>query len=136
MCNYIYVIYLVSKYTKCGDLLYYQICILYRPTLWTSKFSFNPSVTYHPQSTEYVISIPIWKWTGHPSLNIQSCIKGLFVVRDFCFWAIGQLGQYIKKVGSRLWAMFEGGFFMFSGSKKFLLNILATALKSYIKWLF
>ena len=23
-----------------------------------------------------------------PSLNIQSCIRGLLVVRDFCFWAV------------------------------------------------
>ena len=24
----------------------------------------------------------------HPSLNTQSCIRGLLVVRDFCFWAV------------------------------------------------
>ena len=23
-----------------------------------------------------------------PSLNTQSCIRGLLVVRDFCFWAV------------------------------------------------
>ena len=25
---------------------------------------------------------------GKPSLNTQSCNKGLLVVRDFCFWAV------------------------------------------------
>ena len=32
-----------------------------------------------------------------PSLNTQSCIKGLLVVWDFCFWGFEQPGQYIKK---------------------------------------
>ena len=27
-----------------------------------------------------------------PSLNIQSCIKGLLVVRAFCFWAVWAAG--------------------------------------------
>ena len=53
-----------------------------------------------------------------PSLNTQSCIKGLLVVRDFCFWAIWAAGPVLKKKLVWLWATFEGGFFMFSGPKK------------------
>ena len=63
-----------------------------------------------------------------PSLNTQSCIRGLLVVRDFCLhkkrvWA--DYEQLFRVVFSRF-----GGeiFFLF-----FLKNILATALKSYIK---
>ena len=38
-----------------------------------------------------------------PSLNTQSCIKGLLVVRDFCFWAVWAAGPIHKKnVGGRL----------------------------------
>ena len=56
----------------------------------------------------------------NPSLNTQSCIKGLLVVQDFCFWAIWEDGPVHKeKVGGQLSATFEGGFFMFSGSKFF-----------------
>jgi hypothetical protein len=52
-----------------------------------------------------------------PSLNTQSCIKGLLVVQDFCFWAIWAARPVHKKQGlGRLWATFEGGFFMFSGA--------------------
>ena len=39
----------------------------------------------------------------NPSLNTQSCIKGLLGVRDFCFWAIWAAGPVLKKkVGGRL----------------------------------
>ena len=43
-------------------------------------------------------------FTHNPSLNTQSCIRGLL-------W-------YEISVGGRLWATLEGGFFMFSRSKK------------------
>ena len=32
-----------------------------------------------------------------PSVNTQSCIKGLLVVQDFCFWAIWAAGPVLKK---------------------------------------
>ena len=32
-----------------------------------------------------------------PSLNTQSCIRGLLVVRDFCFWAVLASGPILKK---------------------------------------
>ena len=32
-----------------------------------------------------------------PSLNPKSCIKGLLVVQDFCFWAIWEVGLVDKK---------------------------------------
>ena len=38
-----------------------------------------------------------------PSLNTQSCIKGLLVVRDFGFWAVWAAGLELKKqIGGRL----------------------------------
>ena len=40
--------------------------------------------------------------THFPSLNTQFCIKGLLVVRDFCFWAIWAAGPVHKKIGGRL----------------------------------
>ena len=49
-----------------------------------------------------------------PSLNTQSCIKGLLVKRDFCFWAVWAAGPVLQKKLGRLWATFEGAFFMFS----------------------
>ena len=62
----------------------------------------------------------VGKLEGKPSLNTQSCIKGLLVVRDFCFWAIWAVGAagsvHKKKLGA-----FEGGFFMFLGSENVLI---------------
>ena len=34
-----------------------------------------------------------------PSLNTQSCNRGLLVVRDFCFWAVLAAGPIQKKKG-------------------------------------
>ena len=72
---------------------------------------------------------------GPPSLNTQSCIKGLLVVRDFRLWAVWAAGPALEKKLGQLWATFEGGFFMFSRAKKmltFLKTIVASTLKSYI----
>ena len=53
-------------------------------------------------------------YTSLPSLNTQSCIKGLFLVRNFGFWAVWAAGPVLKKkILGRLWATFEGVFFMF-----------------------
>ena len=53
-------------------------------------------------------------------------------------WAgFGPIGSTEKKGLGRLWATLEGGFFMFSGAKKMLIffkNIVASSLKSCIKW--
>ena len=53
-----------------------------------------------------------------PSLNTQSCIKGLLVVRDFSFGPFGQPGQYWKKhfglIISNYWEWF---FSCFHGQK-------------------
>ena len=57
-----------------------------------------------------------------PSLNTQSCIKELLVVRDFCFLAIWAAGPVHKK---KFGAYFEGGLFMFLG-------FIASALKNCI----
>ena len=39
-----------------------------------------------------------------PSLNTQSCIKGLLMVLDFCFWAVWAAGPVLKK---KFWADYE-----------------------------
>jgi hypothetical protein len=38
----------------------------------------------------------------NPSLKTQSCIKGLLVVRDFCFWAVWAAGPILKTTTSGL----------------------------------
>ena len=52
------------------------------------------------------------------SLNTQSFIKVLLVVRDFCFWAVWAAGPVLKK---KLLADYEQ-LLMFSGAKK--MNVL------------
>ena len=59
----------------------------------------------------------------------------------FIIWKINSVlvwaaGPVMKKNVGQLWATFLGGFFTFWGAKKNFKNILATALKSYIKRLF
>ena len=39
-----------------------------------------------------------------PSLNIQSRLKGLLVVRDYYFWAVWTAGPVLKK---KIWADYE-----------------------------
>ena len=79
---------------------------------------------------------PVWL-RSKPSLNTQSCIKGLLVVRDFCFWAVWAAGPVLKK---KFWADYEqllrAFFHVFRGKKNviFFLNIVESALKSCIKW--
>ena len=52
-----------------------------------------------------------------PSLNTQSCIKGILVAQDFCFWTVWAVWPVQKKVGGRLLPTFVGVFFMFLGLK-------------------
>ena len=52
---------------------------------------------------------------ANPSLDTQSCIKGLLVVLDFCFWAIWAV------LNKELWDSYEQllrPFFMFIWAKK------------------
>ena len=59
------------------------------------------------------------KLPSYPSQNTQSCIKGLLVIRDFCFRDAQAPGPVLKKKNlDRLWATFEGCFFTFSVVKK------------------
>ena len=76
------------------------------------------------------------KFIQIPSLNTQSCIKGLLVVRDFCFWALWAAGPALKR---KIWADYEQllrvGFSCFYGQNLriyFLKNIVASTLKSCI----
>ena len=46
----------------------------------------------------------IWDLCLGPSLNTQSCIKGLLGVRDFCFCAVWAARPVLKK---RVWANYE-----------------------------
>ena len=56
-----------------------------------------------------------------PSLNTQSCIKGLLGVRDFCFWAVWAAGPVQKKRwGADYEQLLRVVFFIFSGAKKIL----------------
>ena len=67
------------------------------------------------------------------SLITQSCIKGLLVVRDFCFWAIWAAGPVHKKIGVDYEQLYRAVFLMFLGSKEssnFFENTIASALKS------
>jgi hypothetical protein len=75
-----------------------------------------------------------------PSLNTQSCIRGLLVVRDFYYWAIWAARPVLKrKVSGSTMSNFWGLFFQFLGAKKwqiFYKNTVASALKTCIKWSF
>ena len=46
-----------------------------------------------------------------PSLNTQSCIKGLLVVRDFCFWAVWAARPVNKKSLGPIMSNFWENFF-------------------------
>ena len=69
----------------------------------------------------------------YPTLNTQSCIKGLLVVQDFCFRAIWAAGPVHEK---KLGADYEGVIFQFFGVKFIFLNVFennkASVLKSCI----
>ena len=74
----------------------------------------------------------------NPSLNTQSCIKGLLVVRDFGFWAVWTAGPVHKKkfradyeqLLRMFFSFFRGQFFFFFE------NTIASALKSCMISLF
>ena len=95
-------------------------------------------------------NLPIWTLIFNlqkrinPSLNTQFCIKGLLVVRNFCFWAVWAAGQvHKKKVGGRFWATFWGRFFHVFYSvrtkklhiKSFFANLRFVKLSAeFVKW--
>ena len=66
------------------------------------------------------------KYCGHVHVNLcsipgytQSCIKGLLVVRDFCFWAVWVAGPvHKKKLAADYEQLLRALFSFFSGSKK------------------
>ena len=43
---------------------------------------------HKPRREWNILSAVCFETDAMPSLNTQSCIRGLLVVRDFCFWAI------------------------------------------------
>ena len=59
-----------------------------------------------------------------PSLNTQSCIKGLLEVhwvQDFCFWAVWAAGPVLKKkVGADYEQLLRVVFSCFQGQKKIM----------------
>ena len=57
-----------------------------------------------------------------PSLNTQSCIKGLLVEPDFCFWAVWAAGLLHKKKLSADYEHLLRAFFHVFGVKKTFLN--------------
>ena len=52
-----------------------------------------------------------------PSINTQSCIKGLLVIRDFCFWASWAAGPDWKKGSGPTMSNFWGWVFHVFRSK-------------------
>ena len=57
------------------------------------------------------------KLPSYPSQNTQSCIKGLLVVQDFCFWAIWAARPVLKIFFDYvIICYFWGWLFMFSSS--------------------
>ena len=69
-----------------------------------------------------------------PSLNTQSCIRGLLVVHTGFLFLCHLGSQYRKKESGPIMSNFLGWIFHVLGVKIYLKNILATTLKSYIKW--
>ena len=56
----------------------------------------SPPIFYVPELFINFIALEKIE-TIRPSLNTQSCIKGLLVVWDFCFWAVWAAGPVHKK---------------------------------------
>ena len=77
--------------------------------------------------------------TRTPSSIYSWSIGQILEHEFFCLGHLGCAGSKGKKSGfEEFWATFEGGFFNILRANFFFLilkNILATALKSYIKWL-
>ena len=71
-------------------------CIFYRSNLAGTYGTFYQSYEISDHNFLQGKDLPSRKTWFHsfafykvrPSLNTQSCIKGLLVVRDFCFWAV------------------------------------------------
>ena len=53
--------------------------------------------------TQFVVDL-FGAFSSSPSVNTQSCIKGILVVRDFCLWVVWAAGPILKK---RFWANYE-----------------------------
>ena len=68
-------------------------------------------------STELLINGETeWQQGTGPSLNTQSCIKGLLVVWDYFFWAVWAAGPVMKKkLGANNKQLMRAVFFMFWG---------------------
>ena len=90
--------------------------------LWERYFLFLSTVGFSSQlicemdqMRQTCLQLALW-----PSLNTQSCIRGLLVVRDFCFGPFRQPGLYRKKGSGPIMSNFLGWFFhVFRGKKNF-----------------
>ena len=49
-------------------------------------------------------------YSSSPSLNTKSCINGVLVVQDFCFWAVRAAGPVHKKSWAPILSNFWGQF--------------------------
>ena len=68
------------------------------------------------------MKVALFKSAPTPSLNTQSCIKGLLGVRDFCFWAVWAAGPVLKKrLGADYEQIFRVFFSCFQGQIFFLI---------------
>jgi hypothetical protein len=90
----------VSCYTLHRQRLYIRVCGLDTIQDFLIELDMKPckgkkiseDITLLVRSTIFaniLLLLNIFQYIGtrYPSLNTQSCIKGLLVVQDFCFWA-------------------------------------------------
>ena len=77
--------------------------------------------------------IPMKKKPCHsPNLNTQSYIKGLLVVRDFCFWVVWAAGPAHKKSWEPHYEQLLRAVFSFLQVQKIFKKYTASELKSCI----
>jgi hypothetical protein len=86
---------------QCGDRPYWKVVRKF------SNFSFIPYLSQLMNNNRFL-----------PSLDTQSCIKGLLVVRDFCFLAAGPVLK--KKVWVDYEQLLRSVFLCFRGQKFFI----------------
>ena len=80
----------------------------------------------------FTLQIMLWAFVAYSGKVIIEKFRGGRSLWNK-IWVLGQLAALEKKGLGRLWATFEGGFFMFSGAKKNVKNIKASSEKNCIK---
>ena len=111
--------YILNEYSFT---FYYQI-IFYI----LDHFHTKNTKLYAQTRSACVLQVNVFNWgffcvstilLHNPSLNTQSCIRGISVVRDFCFRPFGQPGQCWKKIGPDYEQLLRAFFSCFREQKK------------------